>query len=82
MAYADSRSARALMDMRLAEARREAELGKMLREAGLLPRGWADRQFCRLAGRLGHLLVVVGGWLQHLGSTQAPSLKSQTSGSH
>jgi hypothetical protein len=81
MAYADIRSARALMDMRLDEARRDAEQRKMLREAGLLQWRWFDRQFCRLAGRLGQTLVVVGRRLQRVAYPQGPSLNSQTGGS-
>jgi hypothetical protein len=66
-----------LMEMRVEEALRTAELNRWLREAGIQRRGWLSRQGCWLLCQLGRLLVVLGQYLQKRYQVPPLSLKEQ-----
>jgi hypothetical protein len=69
-----------IMEMRVAEALRQAEIRRLLHAAGVDTRGWASRQACWLLARLGRLLVALGHRLQQYGSPQAGSFAEQRLG--
>ena len=72
--YADSRSARHLMEIRTQGILRRNETRKLLRQAGLEQRGWLSRQNCWLLCQLGHLLVALGRRLERYGRPQSTAL--------
>jgi hypothetical protein len=53
-----------LMQMRVEEELRKAEMNRLLHKAGIQPLGWFSRQGCWLLCQLGRLLEAVGQTLQ------------------
>jgi len=72
--YADSRSARHLMEIRTQGILRRNETRRLLRQAGLEQRGWLSRQNCWLLCQLGHLLVSLGKRLERYEQPQSPAI--------
>ncbi len=53
-----------IAEERMRDCLRQAEVRRLLREAGIDQRGWMARQSCRLLCQLGHLLVALGRRLE------------------
>lgn len=58
------------MDLRLEGALCQAEVHRLLCEAGFAQYSWPSRLGRRLLGRLGHLLVILGERLARYGTPQ------------
>jgi len=69
--------AQRLMEMRVEEALRAAELHRLLREAGIQRQGWLSRPGCWLLYQLGRLLVALGQRLQKRFQVPPLSLREQ-----
>jgi hypothetical protein len=69
-----------LADMRAEEALHRAEIRRLIREAGIVDRGWWSRQRCWLLCQLGRLLVAVGRRLKQYGAAGALSLEGKAVG--
>lgn len=70
MFFSEYEIARRMAEERIRDHLREAEIHRLLRQAGLDQRAWLPRQACRLLSRLGHLLVALG---QRLERYEVPS---------
>ena len=77
MSYPDPFIAQMLMEMRVEERLRRAEIRRQLREAGVRRQRWLSRQACWLLCQVGRLLVVVGARLQRRYQVPSLSLKEQ-----
>jgi hypothetical protein len=77
MRYPDPFTAQLLMEMRVEERLRRAEIDRQVREAGVRRRGWLSRQGCWLLCQVGRLLVAVGARLQERYQVPSLSLKEQ-----
>lgn len=76
MIYPDPFFTQLLVEVRVEECLRTAEVNRQVREAGVQRRGWLGRQGCWLMCQVGRLLVAVGTRLQE--RYQAPSLNGKT----
>ena len=77
MSYTDYHFGERLMDLRVHEERRQAELRRLQREARRLDQGWLSRQSCRLLCQLGSLFVSLGVRLLHAGLPQPLPVREQ-----
>ena len=66
-----------LMQLRVEEERRQAEMSRLGREMGDVSQGWVSRQRCLLLRRLGRLFGSFGVWLWEHG--QWPPLPQEMS---
>ena len=65
-----------LMQLRVEEEQRQAEMNRLRQEAGKANQGWLPRQRCLLLCRLGRLFASLGQWLWERG--QWPPLPQET----
>jgi hypothetical protein len=65
-----------LMQLRVEEEQRQAEMSRLRHEAGHVQQGWLSRQRCSLLCRLGRLFGSLGVWLWEHG--QWPVLPQET----
>ena len=70
MSYLDCYSAERLMDLRVREERRQAELRRLQREAQQAHEGWLSRQRCWVLCQVGRFLVSLGVRLLQAGLAQ------------
>ena len=76
----DYRSAKALVELQIKEGERRARYRQMIDEAGLAQPGWPSRQIRRSAGRLGHLMIKLGCWLQQCDLPEPLPVRGQVRG--
>jgi hypothetical protein len=67
MSYTDYQFGERLMDLRVQEEQRQAEVRRLQRGARKAHQGWLYRQWCWLLCQLGSLLVSLGVRLLHAG---------------
>jgi hypothetical protein len=79
MSHIDSYSAERLMDLRVQEERRQAELRRLLSEAQAGRAGWLSQQRCRALCQLGRVFVSVGQRLLQAASPPALPAAGQVS---
>jgi len=77
MSYTDYHFGERLMDLRVQEERRQAELGALQREARKAQPGWLSRQRCRFLCQVGNLFVSLGVRLLRAGLPQPLPLGEQ-----
>jgi hypothetical protein len=70
MSYMDCYSAERLMDLRVQEERRQAELRRLQGEAQQAHQGWLSRQRCWLLCQVGGFFVSLGVRLLQAGLVQ------------
>jgi hypothetical protein len=70
MSFSDYHLEERLMDLRVQDERRQAELRRLQREARKAHPGWLSRQRCWLLCQLGNLFVSLGVRLLHAGFPQ------------
>ncbi|MEA3337200.1 MAG: hypothetical protein U9R25_14940 [Chloroflexota bacterium] len=61
---------------RLKDCLRKADMDCICKAAGIDQRGWAGRQFCRVAVAIGTILVAAGQRLKGAGAAQQPGSSS------
>lgn len=76
MSSTDLRAVNALMDMRLDEARQDAESHDLRQQAGLTELGWLHQQRCWLLCQAGQLLSAMGQRLERLGLPESVPIES------
>jgi hypothetical protein len=69
-----------LTEMRIEEALHRAEVRRLIREAGIVDRGWWSRQRYWLLCQLGQMLVAVGRRLKQYGAAGTLPLEGKAIG--
>ncbi len=76
MLSTDLRAINALMDMRLDEARQQAESRDLWQQAGLEELGWLHQQRSWLLCQVGQLLTTLGQRLEQIGLPESFPIES------
>lgn len=74
MDFSDLYTAERLMEMRVKEALEQAEVRRLLREAGVRQQGFLQRQSRWLVSWIGCLLMALGQWLLNYALPQSAPL--------